>query len=105
MMTEKKYLAIPAIILSDLALILSWLPGINKLALLLIAVSTFLALISLIINRKANKDLTLTSLWTSLAVLLIYGLTYFFFRDALSQLEDLLTPIAQFLQNLLDFIP
>lgn len=104
-MTEKKYLAIPALILSDMALIIAWIPVINKLSLLLIGASVFLALISLIINRKSNKALTAASLWTALLALVLYGLSLLFFQSSLNQLEELLTPIAKLLQDLLAFIP
>lgn len=104
-MSEKKYLAIPALILSDLALMIAWLPLINKLSLVFMAASCLLALISLIINWRSHKSLTLASLITSLVALGIYLLSTYVFHSAINQLEETLTPIAQELQKLLSVIP
>lgn len=105
MPTERKWLALPALIIADLSLLIAWIPLVNELALAGVLLTISLAGLSLIINRKRLKTLTTTSLVTALVALLLVLASRLLLEQSLANLDQVLQELNTYLTSILKHLP
>lgn len=105
MPTERKWLALPALIIADLSLLIAWIPLINELALAGVLLTIILAGLSLVINRKRLKTLTTTSLVTALVSLLLVLASRLLLEQSLANLDQVLQELNTYLTSILKHLP